>query len=233
MERIPAHTLGDRGFTLVEMLVVLAIITIITTVTLSGQSTFNRSILLTDTAYTLALSMREMQTFGLSSRLYDTGSGTIQNAGYGVNFTRADATKYTLFADTSRTSPTPLSTNCPAGSVGDIDAKPGNCVYTASDGTVGTPYQFTRGFYIQRFCGTTPGVNGTRYCSDDGGSPLTALDVVFIRSNTTDAVITGQRAGSVAFAKAEIYISSPEGEATRAICVSQVGQISVAFATCP
>lgn len=210
------------------MLVVLAIITVITTITLSGQATFNRSILLTDTAYTLALSLREMQTLGLSSRAF----GGVQNAGYGVNFNRGTTNAYTLFADTNRSSPSPLATNCPAGSVGALDAKPGNCVYTAGDGIVQT-YQFSRGFYIRRFCGTTPGVSGNRYCSDDGSSPLTSLDVVFLRSNTTDAAITGQRAGSVAFAKAEIYISSPDGETSRAICVSQVGQISVAYAACP
>lgn len=209
------------------MLVVLAIITIITTVTLSGQNTFNRSILLTDTAYTLALSMREMQTLGLSSRAF----GGVQNAGYGVNFAASTNTGYTLFADTNRASPAPLAANCPAGTVGALDAKPGNCVYTAGDGIVQS-YAFSRGFTIRRFCGTVAG-STTRYCSDDSSSPLTSLDVVFIRSNTTDAVLTGQRSGSVALSKAEIYIASPDGQATRAICVSQVGQISVAYATCP
>lgn len=214
-----------RGFTLVEMLVVLAIITIITVITLAGQSTFNRSLLLTDTAYTLALSLREMQTLGLSSRVF----ASVQNAGYGGSFSANPGTSYLLFADTNRSSPGIIA-NCPAGVVGALDAKPGNCVYTSSDGLV-QRYDFSRGFYISRICGTTPGTSGTRYCSDT--SSLTSIDVVFVRSNTTDAVLTGQRGGSEAYAKAEIYVSSPDGEASRAICISQVGQISVAYSACP
>lgn len=225
MEPVSPSLVPVRGFTLVEMLVVLAIITIITAITLTGQSTFNRSLLLTDTAYTLALSLREMQTLGLSSRAF----GGVQNVGYGGRFTASPGTSYILFADTNRSSPTPLA-NCPAGVVGALDAKPGNCVYTASDGLFQT-YELTRGFRVTRICGTTPGVGGNRYCSDTSG--LTALDVVFVRSNTTDAVITGQRAGSEAYAKAEIYVTSPDGEVSRAICVSQVGQISVAYSACP
>ena len=207
-----------------EMLVVLAIITIITAITLNGQATFNRSLLLTDTAYTLALSLREMQSLGLSSRSYNG----VQNAGYGGHFT--PGTSYALFSDTNRSSPAPLA-NCPAGTAGAVDAKPGNCVYTASDALFGSLYEFSRGFSITKICGTTPGTPGTRYCSDTSG--LTAVDIVFVRSNTTDAVITGQRAGYEAYAKAEIYVTSPDGEVSRGICVSQVGQISVAYSDCP
>lgn len=222
MELVPAL---KQGFSLVEMLVVLAIITIVTAITLNGQSDFNRSLLLTDTSYTIALSLREMQSLGLSSRSFN---GTVQNAGYGAHFT--PGTSYVLFADTNR-STTPLST-CPAGTSGTPDAKPGDCVYQATDGLVQS-YTFNRGFTVSRFCGTTVGASPQTYCSD--GSPgISSLDVVYLRSNTTDAVITAQRSGSsVALAKAQITIASPDGGATRAICVTQIGQVSVAYANCP
>ena len=48
-----------RGFSLIEMMVVLVIIALITTIALFGQQDFNRSLLLTDTAYTIALTARE------------------------------------------------------------------------------------------------------------------------------------------------------------------------------
>ena len=75
-----------RGFTLVEMLVVLAIIIMITAIVINGQSTYNRSILLTDTVYTVAYSIRQAQSLGLASRGTTVGASIVSNAGYGVRF---------------------------------------------------------------------------------------------------------------------------------------------------
>lgn len=221
------HTPHIRGFTLVEMLVVLSIIAVVTTIALFGQTTFNRSVLLTDAAYTVALSLREMQTLGISSRKW----GTVQNAGYGGRFVPHTAS-YVLFADVGGGSP---ATNCPAGqalAAGHPEKKPGNCVYNiGTDGIVNT-YSFGRGFTVSRVCGTALS-NGTYICSTDA-SPVSALDVVFVRSDTTDTIMTAQQGGtSVQLSKAEIYVRDGEGVSTRAICVSRVGQISVAFGTCP
>ena len=83
-----------RAFTLVEMIVVLSIISILTVIVVVGQTSFNKSNLLTDTAYTVALSMRETQTLGLSSRTFSS----VPNAGFGVHF--GDSTAYyDQFAD--------------------------------------------------------------------------------------------------------------------------------------
>ncbi len=217
-------TLASRGFTLVEMLVVLSIIAIITMISLFGQSTFNRSVLLTDTAYTVALSLREMQSLGLSSRKF----GAVQNAGYGAYFATNNTSSYILFADIGGSSP---PTACPKGTSGQPDWKPGNCRYeVATDGLV-QRYSFSNRFSLSHICGTASS-NGTRYCSTNDS--LSSIDVVFLRSNTTDTIMTGQRsAGPTALSKAEIYIRSNNGGDTRGICVSQVGQVSVAFGTCP
>lgn len=216
-----------KGFTLIEMLVVLSIIAIVTTIALFGQTTFNRSVLLTDTAYTVALSLREMQALGISSRKY----GTVQNAGYGGRFV-PQTVAYVLFADVGGASP---ATNCPAGTAlaaGHPEKKPGNCVYNlGTDGIVNT-YSFGRGFTINRVCGTA--LSGGAYLCSTDASPVTALDIVFVRSDTTDTVMTAQQGGgSVQLSKAEIYVRDAEGVSTRAICVSRVGQISVSFGTCP
>lgn len=206
-----------------EMLVVLAIIATVTSIALFGQTTFNRSLVLTDTAYTIALSLREAQSLGLSSRAF----GAVQNAAYGGRFT-GNASSFLIFADIGGSSPPPL---CPVGTVGTPDRKPGNCIYNAGvDGIVET-YNLTRGLRIRRICGVALS-GGSRYCSTDS-TPLTAIDIVFMRSNTTDTIITGQRTGTVPLSKAEIYLEDADGASSRAICVSQVGQISVVAGTCP
>ncbi len=203
------------------MLVVLAIIVVITVVALTGQSTFNRTLLLTDTAYNVAFSARQAQSFGLGSRRF----GSAQNAGYGLHFSSATPGQYTLFADTARTATPP--TNCPLGSAGTPEQKPGDCRFSGSDGTVET-YSFTRGFTIQKFCAK---YGQQLYCSD--GS-LTALDIVFARPNVT-TTISGYINGSPSsaqFSCAEITLADQNRQATKTVRVSLLGEISIGR-TCP
>jgi prepilin-type N-terminal cleavage/methylation domain-containing protein len=225
-----------KGFTLVEMMVVLVIITTITTITLLGHSNFDRSLLISDTAYSMALSLREMQTFGLSSRAYGTGGSAIYNAGYGIHLSSATPISYVLFADSdSAAGSVGVAEYCPRGTVGTPDYKPGNCLYvpTSSDGLINT-YTLTRGFTIGNFCGKD--VSGTRYCSNSGSTRLQALDAIFIRPNT-DSIINGQKntAGTpwVRLTTAEIYLQTGDAASTRGICVSSIGQISVVNGSCP
>lgn len=207
----------SRGFTLIEMLVVLFIIAVITAVVISGQSNYNKTLLLTDTAYGVALSARESQSFGLASRKY----GNVQNPGYGVHFSSATPGSYLIFADTNN-GLTPPS-NCPLGAPGTPEQKPGDCRYTGSDGTVEN-FTFSRGFSISKICGKS-GI--TRYCSTDP-SPLTSLDVVFTRPNTS-ATISGLINGNslTSFSCAEVTISDPLKQVTRTVRISSIGEISV------
>ncbi len=214
----------SRGFTLIEMVVVLAIIAIVTSITLFGQGTFNRSVVLTDAAYTVAFSLRQAQTLGISSRKY----GTVQNAGYGGRFVPL-STSYLVFADIGGGG---AATNCPVGVAGTPELKPGNCIYNAGTDGILNAYVFDKGFSISKVCGTE--TSGGAYVCSNTTPTLTALDVLFIRSNTTDAILTAQKAGvSVPLTKAEIYLQSATGAITRGICVSLLGQISVTTTTCP
>jgi prepilin-type N-terminal cleavage/methylation domain-containing protein len=87
------HQAPARGFTIIEMLVVLAIITLLLGVVLSSQSIFNRTLLLTDTAYTVALSVRQTQSLGLSGR---ENSG-LTNVGYGIHLASNGSNPITSF----------------------------------------------------------------------------------------------------------------------------------------
>lgn len=209
---------GRRGFTLVEMLVVLFIIAVITAVIINGQSNYNKSLLLTDTTYGIALSAREAQSFGIASRKF----GNVQNPGYGLDFNSATPSVYTLFADTNNALAAPA--NCPLGTPGTPEQKPGNCRYDQGGDGVVSSYTLSRGFTISKFCGK---VGLTRYCSTDS-SPLTTLDMVFTRPNTT-TTISGLVNGAslTSFDCAEITVSDPLKQATRTIRISASGEISV------
>lgn len=211
-----------RAFTLVEMLVVLFIIVVITAIVITGQSNYNKTLLLTDTTYGVALSAREAQSFGLASRKY----GNVQNPGYGLHFSSATPSNYTLFADTNALLPAPA--NCPLGTPGTPEQKPGNCRFDSADGVVST-YAFSRGFTVSKFCGKS---GLTKYCSTDA-APLTTLDLVFTRPNTT-TTISGLRNGSIltSFSCAEITIADQSGQATRVIRISSIGEISTGQ-SCP
>lgn len=209
------------------MLVVLAIISVLTTVTILGQSTFNKTLLLTETAYTMAFSARQAQSYGLSSRKF--GAST-NNPGYGLHFSRATLGQYSMFADTANTLAIPAT--CSTGTAGTPSAKPGNCRYDATDGTVNT-YTFSRGFTIQKFCGKVTGQ--TENCSTDSSSPLTDLDMVFARPNTS-TFISGNLNGTslTQFGCAVITLTDQSGQGTRTIRISSLGEISVGQSlSCP
>jgi len=202
------------------MVVVLAIITIITTIALLGQSSFNRSLILTDTAYTIAFSVREAQALGISSRAFN---GT-QNAGYGLHFTSGNTRSYNLFADIvpGRSGNIQSVTVCPGHTTGSgPESKPGDCIQGDSSEVVRT-YNLNNGFGVSGFCGADAGT-GVQRCN----GYLDSIDILYLRPNT-QSVVTGLRSGTrVPLTDATIRVTSPGGEAERCVYVSKVGQVSV------
>lgn len=89
-----------EGFTLIELMVTIAIVTVIMGIILIENSKFNDSIILTNTAYEVALVARQAQVFGLSSKA--ASSGTIYS-GYGISASAVNGenTVVHLFADTN------------------------------------------------------------------------------------------------------------------------------------
>lgn len=221
---MPLRESALAGFTLVEMLVVLSIIVVITTVVVTGQTSFNRSLLLTDTAYTIAFSIREAQVLGLSSRTFSS----IPDAGYGIRFSRTLPTSYVEFADINPSGAgSSLGGLCPghAALAGTPDARPGNCLYNSPAELVRT-YTLGRGFYVSSFCGTD--ANGAQKCTP---GDFDQLDITFMRPST-NAVILGIRSSTYTpLSDAYIRLKSPDGVSERCIFVTKVGQIAVK--TCP
>jgi prepilin-type N-terminal cleavage/methylation domain-containing protein len=206
------------GFTLIEMLVCLAILAVITAVAVTGQSTFNQSLLLNDTSYTVALSAREAQSLGLSSRKFQG----VQNGGYGVDFTQGTPSTmfYTIFADIQSIATEPAW--CPATATSTPEAKAGNCIYDGVGETF-QRYDMTRGFYISDFCGLA---SGGLQCASTG--TIKSLDVLYLRPNTT-AIITGitPSGAELQYSCAQATVHSPTGSNTQTIMMNQLGEVAV------
>ena len=87
---------GDKGFTLIEMIVVLAIFSLLTTLILTNHARFGGAILLENLAYDIGLTVRKAQVYGIAVRSF---GGADFDVGYGIHFKSATPTAYILFGD--------------------------------------------------------------------------------------------------------------------------------------
>ena len=88
----------QKGFTVLELLVVVTIMAIITSIVLFNNRDLNSSILVSNTAYEMNLLIREAQAYGLGVR----GTGDTANAfsyAQGVYFDLSTPDKVILFSD--------------------------------------------------------------------------------------------------------------------------------------
>ena len=152
-----------RGFTLIEMVVVLTIFSFIAISLFVKNSEFNSKVILTNLAYEVALSIRQAQVYGLSARELTPGSGEF-NTPYGVNFNVNSSGNYIFFAD--------------------IDE---DGIYDGQTELLET-YSFKRGNQAGRFCATTVGEQVM--CSDL--NQINVLNITFKRPNPDAIILTDQ-----------------------------------------
>lgn len=152
-KKISAHHRGksDKGFTLMELVVVAGIFVIVSAVVLANNNRFGGMMSLQNLAYDIALSVRQAQVYGISVRR--VGASEFK-AGYGMHFDIADKTHYELFADLT-----------------------GNSLFDASAGenVPPSPYIIGRDFRIADLCVTS---GGTETCSAGG---IQTIDILFRR----------------------------------------------------
>ena len=100
----------EKGFTLVETLATLGIFMFITLIVFVGNNRFNNTILLTNLAYDVALTVARAQSYGVSVKQFGSGAESF-NVGYGVHFrlcgttadiNESDNVSFVLFADVNR-----------------------------------------------------------------------------------------------------------------------------------
>lgn len=88
----------QRGFTMIEMLVVLTIVSLITVAIVGNYGSFRSATVATNMAYEAATSVRQAQLYGLGVRGVQTEDGYEFGGTYGVEFA-ASSPSYSIFRD--------------------------------------------------------------------------------------------------------------------------------------
>lgn len=190
-----------RGFSLIELLVVTAIVVLITGVVLANNIQFGGNVLLQNLAYDVALSIRQSQVYGIAVRRFGTSASF--GAPYGVHFDTANQTTYALFADANTTN-----------GLFDSGANPSELVQATS---------IVNGFKIKTLCAISA-IGQTETCG------LSSIDIIFKRPEPDAYIsingISGTLNPTNLQQQARIQFVSPRGS-TMSVVVQANGQIAV------
>lgn len=201
------------GVTLIELLVVFAIITVITGVVITSQSTFNDTIILSNTAHDIALAVHSARGYGLGSMAV----GAVRNTGYGLHFNSVARDSFVFFADTY-----------PGASSNRPDSKSGDRAFTVNSDINIQTYTLGNAITIRDFCAHS---SGRWLCSVSQGGGLASLDVVFVRPNPNPFIsLNGRYVSDVSVAC--LTIASPHG-GEEYVSINVAGQINANASSCP
>lgn len=201
-----------------ELMVVIALFTIITGAALMNHARFGEGILATNLAYDVALSFREAQSYGIATREPSSGAGTFSFP-YGLHFTWGDS--FVFFTD---------RTDADRRYGGSDES--GECVSSGSSECLKV-YRFERGSRIESFCGIpASGAPECRRFDAEGkivtGGAISYLAVTFKRPVPDATFVTDlNNAGTIRYASGRVTIVSPRGKERRTVEVFQTGQISI------
>ena len=233
------------GFTLVEMLVTIAIFIFMTALLVAKYGSFNDGTILTSMAYDVALTLRDAQSYGLNVQGYQSSSGLgIQsfNYPYGIHFnaTSPNNTKMTLFADSYSYFVASQGLNEPFGVPDGICTEGGfgsNMVQTCQKSAsaalgdlIMNVYTLTNGGFISALCVTNnPASSGDPCTSSSSHISPNYLDITFKRPdpNAIISVMDPSTHVTTTYPYAEIQVENAANTSTRTIVVRGTGEIEV------
>lgn len=211
---VSSRTLNQRGFSLIELLAVTAIIAIISGMLLMSNSRFGGSVLLENLAYDIALSIRQAQVYGVSVQRFDINSSSYTfAAGYGVHLDTNSPFQYITFSDVC----TPAN--------GLYDTAGGGCPLGE---TVGSVTNLERGFRIAKLC--APAGSTVASCTAVSNPGVNPVDILFKRPEPDAWISTANQScilgNGICQQSLRIIVMSPRGDVT-SVVVANNGQISV------
>ena len=200
------------GFTLIELMVSIAIFAVITGLVMVGQSRFGVNLLVTNLAYDVALGIRQAQVYGVSVRAASqvchvtSGTGTIFDCRYGIHF--ANSGYFVLFADIDGNGFYNTAADNGVSCITPVGSAP-ECL---------TVFKVTQGNSISQFCA------GTTDCSN---TDITDMDILFKRPDPEPTVQAYNGAlGYGPDSNASITVTSSQN-VSKTVVVSPSGQVSV------
>jgi type II secretory pathway pseudopilin PulG len=206
------------GFSLVELIVAVAIFITLTTTLLFNYGSFDRRVTLDILAHQIAVWVHDAQVSAMSARYTSTGTTTASQfrSGYGIHFDTATPKQFIYFADLDKDrtyDPIPVGKQCGDQSV--------ECEQVVT---------LLQGNIVSALCGDRPlATESTNCASATPGSPALyttpMLDIVFMRPDPFTASIWGSTAAAK-YSHAEITVSSPSGY-RHTITAWITGQVSV------
>lgn len=205
--------MASLGFTLAELIVVIAIFGIIMSIALANQQQLNNNLLITNLAYEIGLVARETQAYGIGVRAQATAKATDDfQGGFGMNIT-LDPTTHTaeqviVFKDNNN--------NKRYDGMSEFFS-----VY---------PFTNQRGNKITVLCAEHY-VSATSPCIRGVSSSVNELNIVFKRPNPEASFTAVHENGSTVTpapgGPAYIIVNTPAGKNCRAIVIETTGQIHV------
>ena len=223
---------NKKGFTIVEMLVVMGIFSILTAVTVWNYGKFNNSIILTNMAYEIALEIREAQVFSLGVRGANSGGGIYNDfdTRYGVLFEEGEK-NFIFFTDLNNNGKCDIDPD---------DANSDDCLITecTSESECQSIKTLTRGTIVSRICASEFGDPMNLSDSDDPdfsqcsdtatAEEKDSVAITFSRPNPDAFIYDIGESDPDTYKNASILIESNDSS-RRAIDIRENGQISVKF----
>ncbi len=218
---------SQSGFTLTELLVAMGIIFFLATITLTNYNKFGRTIDLENTAYEVALAVREAQIFGIN-RLSDsvTGSGAVD---LDTDVSAEDPIPYGVYFDIS---PNPIPGTGQKGFINFVDVVDSNPI---TQERLFNPSALPAGNCLvnnSTECLSTAAFTGRTYihsmCSGDSAAvcdPVETLHITFKRPDP-DAEIKVNSSDTDSYAR--ITLGSLSDDALfKSIAIGVAGQITI------
>jgi prepilin-type N-terminal cleavage/methylation domain-containing protein len=198
------HTI-QKGFTIIEMLAVLAIFSILTAIVVFNYAKFRSDTILTNMAYEVALSIREAQIYGVSARSSVSGNSADFTRAYGIYIPTIPTNAYYLFSDTD-----------PANSgTGDKKFTGTDCSSPSGDTCV-TPYTLQQNIKI----------TDVYVCVNGGRTDSNNFSILFKRPNP-EPIFSKNGDDPGDFSQIQITLTANDGTTSRYVRVANNGQISV------